>query len=170
MGNAVSDLALLPLRVIGRAFDDVHRLARAAEAIGAAARSASASVGSLEQRLDAAIAELAGLREQVEGVNGSTAALPGEARRLAVAFDRSNDEAARIRGELSTLIERLTEAQQAVERLAGDIAAMRQITAAVPEELGDMRDAVAPLKSATERIGRAADRLPGSGRRSASEQ
>ena len=108
MGDRITDVALVPLRLIGRAFDDVHRLAHAAESIGEAATTASNSVGSVEQRIDEAIGELARLREQIKGVNASVESLPGEARRVATSFDRSNDEAERIRSELSTLIEHVS--------------------------------------------------------------
>jgi hypothetical protein len=68
------------------------------------------------------------------------------------------------------LIEALnTQIKQMEGELAGGLAAVHKSIAALVEDTGQVRDVVEPLQTATERVGRVAERLPGPGRKRSSD-
>ena len=104
--------------------------------------------------------------DAVEGINRSMEPLDRHVDELQAAFDRSNEELAKLR---HAFIPHLDSISSDISVLREEMVALRQQVAGQIDELDQniagLRDVVAPLQGATERVGRAMERLPGGGRR-----
>jgi predicted nuclease with TOPRIM domain len=162
---------LLPPRLLLRALDDLHTIARAA-----------ALLGDVEQRLDERMREVIALGERIEEVVGDGLEMAERIRaageriaELAEGVDRRLDEVLdmgervvglgdRVDGHvdgLDRLASAMLEQGRRVEAAGRDVAVSgRQIADALPllERAGTMAE---PLEGAVERLGRVVDRLPG---------
>ena len=159
--GVVLDRLLLPARLARRLLDDVHGVAAAAASVSEVVVDASRSVPAFRGSLEDAVEELRALRKEAAGIRRDVHPLPQRAKELESSFDRSNDELDRLRREVVPLIEAIAGMRPAVERLAEDVAALRQAVEPLESEVGEMREVMEPLKGATERVKRAARRLPG---------
>ncbi|HWD64492.1 MAG TPA: hypothetical protein VG405_04915 [Solirubrobacteraceae bacterium] len=95
------------------------------------------------------------LRDEVAGVRRLMEPIPGELDALRVEFGGSNDEIAKLREAFGP---ELTAVRRAAEEISQSV---RQLT----RDADEMRDVVEPLQTATERVGRIAERIPGGGRK-----
>lgn len=169
---------LLPPRLLVRALEDVHSLARSAETVALTLRALG------PEDLGHALAHLAALATAAERLPELETALIEVEREVLDRVDKLDerllrllDLAARIEGGLPAVDEvldrigaletRLAGALELVTRLEADIASLGRIAPSVDvltEAAGRLADMAEPLQGAAERLGRIADRLPGSSR------
>ena len=166
---------LLPPRLMVRALDDLHALARSAEVV-------SRTLSTLEPaHVDEALANLAALANAAERIPQVEAALAdverealrrvdrldkrlGEVLDLAAAIERGLPAIGEVLDRIAALEDRLGDALGIVGRLESDIASLGRIAPSVDvltEAAGRLADTVEPLQGTAERLGRIADRLPG---------
>lgn len=166
---------LLPPRLMVRALDDLHSLARSAETVSLALRTLQS------EQIDETLGNLAALAEAAARIPEVEAALADVEREVLGRVDGLDerlagvlDLAARIEhglpaiGEvlerIGALESRLGAALEIVGRLESDIASLGRIAPSVDvltQAAGRLADTVEPLQGAAERLGRIADRLPG---------
>lgn len=161
-----------------RARDDLHALARSAEAI---ARVVGTLDGERVQKVLDDIAAVADATERLPQVEAALADVEQQALHRIDALDQRLtgvlELAERIEGGLPAIgdvLERigaldssLTGALVVVGRLASDISSLGRIAPSVDvltEAAGRLADTAEPLQGAAERLGRIADRLPGGSR------
>ena len=166
---------LLPPRLMVRALDDLHSLARSAETIARA-------VGPLDaERVEQLVGDmttLADAAERLPQIEASLADIESEALRRADGLDQRLagvlELAERIEHGLpaiGAILDRigaldgsLAHALEVVGRLESDISSLGRIAPSVDVltgAAGRLADTVEPLQGAAERLGRIADRLPG---------
>jgi predicted nucleic acid-binding Zn-ribbon protein len=181
------DQLLFPPRLVTRALDDLHRIAEAAVSFAALARDARPAFERLPDWMDGTSSSLSALRDQAEGVRTTIEPMGRDLTILRDEFGRANDEIARLREAFGPNLESLSLSADAMrselrqvrellatletdindmgERVTSEMKALRQAVSALARDADEISDVVEPLQSATDRVGRIADRLPG-GRRS----
>lgn len=132
---------LFPPRLVARAFDDLHRAADAMERMAA-----SADV----------------LREEVGEIRDLAEPIPGELDAMRREFGGSNQEIARLR---EAFMPELMALRGAAEAMRAEVAQLSAVARRLVQDADQVRDVVEPLQSATERMGRVAEKLPGPGRK-----
>jgi hypothetical protein len=143
------ELLTLPARLTLRAFDDVHRIARAADAVPDQIELLLARVGQASElllRIEAIGNELTALGERLDGRAAELLELGAELNALGATVLVQGAEIERRAGEVAERGAQLVEALPALERAI-----------ALAE----------PLEGIVERVARLADRLPGGARRTA---
>ena len=108
------------------------------------ARAAGRRVDRFEAGLNALVASIDQVRDEVAG--------------LREAFDGSNREICRLREDLRP---ELAGIRTAAEQLDGSMAELSGRIAPLEADLAEVREVVEPLEGASARIGRLTDRLPG---------
>ncbi|HET8979549.1 MAG TPA: hypothetical protein VFN87_15405 [Solirubrobacteraceae bacterium] len=227
------DQLLWPTRLLGRALEDVHRIADAAVSVGALAVDVAGELEPLNRWMRSTASDLELLRQHAAGIQAAIEPTVEHVRVLRDEFGRANDEIARLREafgpELAALRESAGGMRSAIEPMVQDVRALRDEFGRANDEIarlgdtftpelaglrtsahgmleeigrvrelltgldGDIRemgdrvttemhaldasvralvrdadeisDVVEPLQTATERVGRVADRLPGGSRR-----
>jgi uncharacterized protein YoxC len=139
-----------PPRLLFRAFDDIHRMADAAVSVAATMRSLRQDMDALRVAFAGADAELEDLRK----------AFVPEARGIHRAARALHEDVENITTLLGALD---TDVKDMGHRLTSEVASLHATIQVLVREADDMRQVVEPLQSATERVGRVADRLPGGG-------
>jgi methyl-accepting chemotaxis protein len=142
--TSLVDQLLLPQRVAARVLADLQLIGEAALSVTELARD---------------------LRSQVGPVRGWMNATAVTLESLSSEFGRANDEIARLREELIPELagfrasaDRL---QEEMGQVISEMRALRGTVNALAREAGDISEVVEPLQSATDRVGKVADRLPG---------
>jgi chromosome segregation ATPase len=131
---------LLPPRLLLRALDDLHAIAQATERLP-----------DLEQQLFERLASL----EQLDALEQAIAALPrGIEQVLSPHLERQVEGIKELHPELVASRENSGQVAPLLETLLAQIEGLRA-------EMATIREAVAPLRAAAERIDRLTDRLPG---------
>ena len=127
------------------------------------------------------------LRDEVAGVRSSLGPMSHDLDALRAAFAATTDqlellrdavapELAGVRAEARALRAEVSAQREAIdamnyrveamgERLAGQLEALNGTVRPLVRDAEEMREVVEPLQSATERLGRFAERLPGPGRK-----
>lgn len=132
---------LFPPRLVARAFDDLHRAADAIERMAAAAIVVED--------------EVANIRALIEPMRGELDALRRE-------FGGANDEIERLRNAFSPELAAIRDASKV---MAAEVAGLHATTRRLARDADEVREVVEPLQTATERVGRVAEKLPGPGRK-----
>lgn len=133
-------------RLVLRALDDLHALARAATSV-------DARLGDLEDRAEAVLAAVERLEAKGDGVLALGDRLDTRGDQLLAKADvlrDSADEVARQGGEVALALPTLERALETIDTVSVSAA---QLVALIE-----------PLQGATERLGRVVDRLPGAAR------
>jgi hypothetical protein len=106
------------------------------------------------------------LREDMDALRAVFAGADAELEALRTEFipEVRGPCAARGSREIRTLLDALdTDDKDMGHRLTSEVASLHATIQVLVPEADDMRQVVEPLQSATERVGRVADRLPGGG-------
>jgi ABC-type transporter Mla subunit MlaD len=181
------DQLLLPQRLAAAVVADLRRIADAALAVGGLACDLREQVGPLRDWMNTTAAALESLRDQAAGIRAAADPIGSYMDTLSSEFGRADDEIARLREalipELSgfrAYADRLQEEMRQVRELLGvletdvkdmgqhvtaEMQALRDTVSALVRDADDISEVVEPLQSATERVGKVADRLPGGGRK-----
>ena len=105
-----------------------------------------------------ALDDLHRIAAATEGINQSLDPLEDDIDGLRRAFEGSNEQLAKLRKAMTPEVARVhAELLSLRAQVGGQIAAME-------DDLSGVKDTVEPLQSAAKRVGRAVERLPGSGR------
>lgn len=182
------DQLLLPQRLAARVIEDSRRMADAAVSVGALARDLRAEVRPLKRWMDEAADTVASLRDQVSGVRAAVQPMSRDLDALRAAFAGTNAELERLREQFVPELGRVRDAAgglheevkrqrelidalnaQIKEMLAGGLATLNETIKPLVKDADEVREVVEPLQSATERVGRVAERLPGPGRKRSSD-
>lgn len=185
--SSVLDQLLVPPRLAVRVMADVRRMADAAVSIADLASELRSKVRPLEASLSHAVDtldsvrdELAALRagfepmsDDLDALRAAFAATTTELQKLRESFqpelagihlatDGLHEEVGRQRESIDNVESTLKGVGQLVEVGLGDL-----ITTLKPvaRDLDEVREVMEPLQTATERVGRMAERLPGPGRK-----
>lgn len=180
------DQLLFPQRLVIRALDDLHRIAEAGAALGALAKEARPLTDHMTGWMDDTASTLRSLRNQAAGVRTTIEPMGEDVRILKDEFARANDEIARLREAFGPQLESLRESAAALhqelrqvrelfaalegdvnqmgDRVTTEMAALRDAIRALVRDANEISDVVEPLQSATDRVGKIADRLPGRNR------
>lgn len=181
------DQLLVPPRLALQGLEDVRRIADAAVGLGELARELRGGVRPIAARLDDAIAILASVRDDIAGLRSALEPMSEDLDGLRQAFQGSNVQLERLREAMTPelqgiraaaepLHEELGNQRESIDALGTHLEELGGSLSRRIEELGralgplerdisDVRDVVEPLHGATERVGRVAERLPGSGKR-----
>jgi ABC-type transporter Mla subunit MlaD len=149
-------------RLLLRAFDDLHRIADAAVSAAATMRALHeeaaglrAAFGPLRDDMDALRAAFAGADAELEALRES---FVPEVERIRGAVDALRGNVANMPIQLGALDSDFNEIGS---RLASELASLHATIYVLVREADEMRQVVEPLQSATERVGRVANKLPG---------
>jgi ABC-type transporter Mla subunit MlaD len=181
------DQLLFPQRLVIRALNDLHRMGEAAASLAALGRDLRPAALDLQGWMNDTASSLRSIRDQAEGARAAIASVSGDVAILKDEFGRANDEIARLREAFGPELEALRNSAAGLEQelrqirqlLAalkvhadaigeGVIGEMRQLrgdVGALAREADEISEVVEPLQGATERVGKAAARLPGGGQR-----
>jgi chromosome segregation ATPase len=181
------DQLLLPQRLAARAIEDLRRIADAAVSIGALAGELRPAVGPVMKWAQHVDATLESLRDELTGLRGSLEPMSEDLDALRAAFAGSNEQLARLRESVvpelggvrvaaeglheevrrqRELIDALdTHLEEMGQLLAGRLSALLDTLKPLARDADELREVVQPLQTATERVGRLAERLPGPGRK-----
>lgn len=162
-------------------------MADAAVAVGGLAREIRDEVPAVHKWLNSALATVQSLRDEVSGVRGAVQPMSDDLDALRTAFAGTNDELERlregfvpelhaVRSAADGIHEEVLRQRESIDHLNADIAEMgRLLTAGLQtmqktleplvRDAHEVREVVEPLQTATERVGRVAERLPGPGRK-----
>lgn len=153
---------LFPPRLLLRAFDDLHRIADAAVSTEATIRALRqeavglrAGFESLRKDMDALRAAFAGAEEELEALRKGF--IP-EIQAIRCAIDAVHEDVSNLPEQLGALN---SDFKDVGSRLASELASLHGTIRVLVREADEMRQVVQPLQSATDRLGSAADKLPG---------
>jgi methyl-accepting chemotaxis protein len=142
--TSLVDQLLLPQRVAARVLADLQLIGDAAMSVGTLARDLRGQVGPVRDWMDATAATLETLSSE---------------------FGRADDEIARLREELipelSGFRASADRLQKKMGRVISEMRTLREAVNALVRDADDISEVVEPLQSATDRVGKVADRLPG---------
>ncbi len=166
---------------------DLRRVADAAALVGALASDLRRELSPFIDRFDHAVATLDGLGDEVSALRGSLEPMSHDLDALRAAFAGTNKELERLRETFAPklggvhvaadgLHEEVRRQRELIDQLDSSVKEMSQglsegiatlIDTLRPlvRDAGEMREVVEPLQTATERVGRIAERLPGPGRK-----
>lgn len=181
------DQLLLPQRFAAGTIKDIRRIADATVGVGALANDLRGQTRPVRDWMKETTAIIASLRDEVAGVRGAVQPMSTDLDALRAAFAATNDQLERLReesipqltGMRSTadglhreverqreLIDALTaEIKEMGERLAAGITTLNATIEPLVNNADEVCEVLEPLQSATERMGRVAERLPGPGRK-----
>ncbi len=184
---AVLDQMLVPLRLANRAIVDLGRIADGAAAVGALADDARRELRSLPGSFRHAVATLDSVRDELAALRTGLEPMSDDLDALRTAFAATTEELARLRAEVipelggvrgaagglhqevrrqRELIDELQSTLEATGRVLGTaLSTLIETLKPLVRDVDEVREVVEPLQSATERVGRLAERLPGPGRK-----
>jgi methyl-accepting chemotaxis protein len=174
---------LFPQRLVTRALDDLHRIAEAAVSFGALAADARPPLKRMPAWMDDTASSVSSLRDEAEGVRTTIEPMGRDLTILRDEFGRANDEIARLREAFGPQLEALRGSADAMQselrqvrellanleadindmgyRVTAEMQALREAVRALVRDADEISDVVEPLQSATDRVGKIAERLPG---------
>jgi chromosome segregation ATPase len=144
----------LPARLVQQALEDIGDVT---ESVRRMPDLLEDGFGSLEKRLDKLIEESRAAAEVMEAQKDSIDALKPPLESTEQGIESLKPELAAIREAVEPLSRQL----EALEAVRSQLEHLDERMRAVEGELAEVRGVVEPLGSATERIGRMSDRLPG---------
>ncbi len=181
------DQLLVPPRVAVRALDDFRRIADAAVTIASFSTELRAKLRPLDERFGHAVVTLDSIRDELGVLRAGFEPLSDDLDALRAAFAATTDELQRLR---ETFAPELAGVHAAADDLHLELRAQRELTGKldstlrdvgaqldvrlagltdilkpIVRDLDEVREVVEPLQTATERVGRMAERLPGPGRK-----
>jgi chromosome segregation ATPase len=181
------DQLLLPQRLAARVVEDVRRIGDAAVSLAASTGELRTTAGDVARRIEHAVATLDSLHEEIAGVRAALKPMSDDFAALRHAFADINDHIAGLNENTGTelrgvrtaaelLHEEVKRQRELIGALDADLKQMGQLLAGrlgvlndsltpLVRDADEVREVVEPLQGATERIGRLAERLPGSGRK-----
>jgi methyl-accepting chemotaxis protein len=181
------DQLMLPQRLAAAVVADLRRIADATLAVGGLARDLRRQLDPVGEWMNGTVAALESLRDEASGIRAAADPIAGYMDTLSSEFGRADDEIARLREALIPELagfrasaDRLHEEMRQVrelldvldadvkdmgQRVTAEMRALRDTVRALVRDADDISEVVEPLQSATERVGRVADRLPGGQRK-----
>ncbi len=139
--------------------DDFRRIADAAVSIADELAALRAGFEPMSSDLDALRAAFAATTDELQQLRGAFAP---ELAGVNLAADGLHEEVRRQRELIDKLESTLEEVGQLLDRgIAGLIATLKPVV----RDLDEVREVMEPLQTATERVGRVAERFPGPGRK-----
>jgi len=139
---------LLPPRLVIRGLESLREVADATRRLPEIERIVEARFDTLLDRLDTMTRAVEELVPLLERQGETTAALLSPLKTNATNTEQMHEE--------------LVATRAAIETMPPELAAIRKSINSVERSIGEIREVVEPLSSASSKIGRLSDRLPGS--------
>jgi chromosome segregation ATPase len=166
---------------------DLSRIADAAASIAGLASDLGGEVRRAVEWMEHAALTLDSVRDQVSAVRAALEPMSDDLDALRAAFAGTNNELERLRDTFAPalagirtaadgLYEEVRRQREGIDALhaqvekmgqllGGELSALHVTIKPLVRDAGEVRDVVEPLQTATERVGRLAERLPGPGRK-----
>lgn len=166
---------------------DLRRLADAAGSVAALAGDLRRELRPFIGSIDHSVRTLDSMRDEIAAVRAALDPMSDDLDALRASFSATTDELQRIREAFAPALggvhvaadglhEEVRRQRELIETLDSSVEKLGQVVTAELSKLietlrplvrdaGDMREVVEPLQTATERVGRLAERLPGPGRK-----